>query len=145
MNNKGFTLVELLATLVVLAIVMSIGTVSIIAIVNSAKEKNYTLLINNIKSAAETYYQECKYSRETIEEMFGGDADLAAAFCDYDITLGELVTYGYIKGNKKEENGTFKIVNPKDESDISECSITVSYQDNKVVVSSNDPSCPAYN
>ena len=42
-NNLGFTLVELIATIVILALVMGISTYSISAIINNAKEKNYEL------------------------------------------------------------------------------------------------------
>lgn len=140
MNNKGFTLVELLATLVVLSIVMSIGTFSIIAIVNSSKNKNYELLISNIKSAAEVYYQECKYSNESV------------SWCDktgnYNITLGDLVRYGYLKGNQKNSDDTFTIVNPKNNESIADCMIHIQYDydTNKVAVEANGTdSCPTYN
>ena len=40
LNRKGFTLVELLATIAILAIVMGIATFSITAIIKNSKEKN---------------------------------------------------------------------------------------------------------
>ena len=42
MNKKGFTLVELLATLIVLALVMSLGTYSISSIIENSKENTHT-------------------------------------------------------------------------------------------------------
>ena len=66
-NTKGFTLVELIATIVLLSLVMGIGAFSITQIIKSAKEKDYKLLIENINNAAELYYQECKTTIDIVE------------------------------------------------------------------------------
>lgn len=136
LNKKGFTLVELIATIVVLALVVSISAYAITNIINSAKEKNYELLIKNIKDASETYYQECKYSDIT---------------CNDTVTLQYLVDYGYLKGNGTEDNeidnkidNKMKIVNPKNNKDIGECSISVKYEDGKLTIESmsDNDLCP---
>ena len=138
LNKKGFTLVELIATIVVLALVVSISAYAITNIINSAKEKNYELLIKNIKDASETYYQECKYSNNT------------GITCNDTVTLQELVNYGYLKGNGTEDkkmenvNPKMKIVNPKNNKDIGECSIAVKYENGKLTIEdkTNNDSCP---
>ena len=61
MNRKGFTLVELLATITILGIIVTIGGVSISSIMKNARENEYKLLVSNIKDAVEAYYQECTY------------------------------------------------------------------------------------
>ena len=135
LNKKGFTLVELIATIVVLALVVSISAYAITNIINSAKEKNYELLKKNIKDASETYYQECKYSDIT---------------CNDTVTLQYLVDYGYLKGNGTEDkkmenvNPKMKIVNPKNNKDIGECSIAVKYENGKLTIESmsDNNSCP---
>ena len=131
LNKKGFTLVELIATIVVLALVVSISAYAITNIINSAKEKNYELLIKNIKDASETYYQECKYSNNS------------GITCNDNVTLQELVNYGYLKGNGTEDD-KMKIVNPKNNIDIGECSIAVKYENGKLTIESmsNNNSCP---
>ena len=130
LNKKGFTLVELIATIVVLSLVVSISAYAITNIINSAKEKNYDLLIKNIKDASETYYQECKYSNNT------------GITCNDTVTLQELVNYGYLKGNGTKDN-KMKIVNPKvnpkDNNDIGECSIAVKNENGKLTI---EGSCP---
>lgn len=137
-NNKGFTLIELIATIVILALVMGISTYSISAIIKNSKEKNYELLINNIKDAAENYYQECKYSNNT------------GIVCSRDdegklITkLESLVTYGYLKSNDTDSSSSQKIVNPKDNKDITNCQIQITYNAGSIEVKANEPtgSCP---
>ena len=123
LNKKGFTLVELIATIVVLALVVSISAYAITNIINSAKEKNYDLLIKNIKDASETYYQECKYSDIT---------------CNDTVTLQYLVDYGYLKGNGTKDN-KMEIINPKDNKNIGACSIAVKNENGKLTI---EGSCP---
>lgn len=142
LNRKGFTLVELLATIAILAIVMGIATFSITAIIKNSKEKNYQLLITNIEDAAETYYQECKYSNNTGITCNKNNTDGSLK-----TTLGELLTYGYLKGNDTE--GKNVITNPqKNNIDISSCSIIIKYNNGSISVE-NDSSivndtCPTF-
>ena len=149
MNKRGFSLIELLATLVILGTVMGIATYSIISILNNSKEKNYNLLLDNIRGGAEVYYQECKYSKETILSMFDNVDAQAKSFCSnyqlpFTITLGKLVEYGYITGNEKDATGASKLINTKTSADISQCEIKIDYVNDKVVISSNssDTNCP---
>ena len=142
MNKKGFTLVELLATIILLAIVLSLSSIAIIGIINSSKEKNYEQLISNIKDGAEVYYQECKYSNNSHISCNLNNSS-------YNISLGDLVRYGYVKGNSKDGDDKFSLVNSYDELDISNCIISVEYKNGKVVVTdkssnsvSNKASCP---
>lgn len=140
LNKKGFTLVELIATIVVLALVVSISAYAITNIINSAKEKNYDLLIKNIIDASETYYQECKYK-------YSNNSGIT---CDDTVTLQDLVNYGYLKGNGTEDkkmenvNPKMKIVNPKNNEYIGECSIAVKYENGKLTIESmsDNNSCP---
>ena len=55
MNKKGFTLVELLAVLVILAIVLGITIVSVSGIFNNAKKKSEDAFVATIKDAMEMY------------------------------------------------------------------------------------------
>ena len=149
MNKKGFTLIELLATLVILGLVMGIASYSIISIINNAKKKNYELLVNNIKGGAEVFYQECRFSMDTVVSMVGGNTTLANNLCkksgnSYTVTIGDLVKYGYVKGNKSNNDGTSSIVNTNTDEDISACVIKVAYTNDKIVITSNSTAskCP---
>ena len=156
-SNRGFTLVELLAAIVLLAIIASVGTYSITNIIKASKQKNYQLLIKNIKSAAEVYYDECKYTdKEKVVFDLNTYAStrnkchtfIYAGYNGFIITLGDLVTNGYLTGNSKEgEDGDYTIVNPNTNESISECYIGVGYVDGAengglVVRTISDSPCP---
>lgn len=55
MNRKGFTLVELIATIVVLAMVMGIALVSVLTFFGDAKEKSEEVFVDTIRDAMNVY------------------------------------------------------------------------------------------
>lgn len=131
LDNKGFTLVELIATIIVLSIVLGIGAYSMIGLIENSREKDYKLLIKNINSAVELYYQECKYGN-------------TGYVCQDEITLGYLVTNGYLKGNNTDGEEKITLVNPNDNVNIFGCTIKYVYSNGKVNVEAVNPtgSCP---
>lgn len=135
-GSQGFTLVELIATLVLLSIIMGIGTYSITTIINNSKEKDYELLVKEIVNATEVYYQECRFSNHNCDS-------------DSKITLDFLISQGYLKGNSTifddvNDKEVFTIVNPKDNKNISSCIIEYEYTNGKIKVTAVNPtgSCP---
>lgn len=203
LDRKGFTLVELIATIVILALVMGIGSYAITGLIQSTRENEYELLVKNINDAVELYNQECSYgSVDESNAMCGklGDGNLDGSInmddvsicneyfsngnynisCDldmdeeikseeidairnyingssttynigkvipkYKINLGDLVEYGFLKGNSVKDNGTASLVNPiKSNADISSCDIEYTYSDGNINIVSvdSDANCPA--
>lgn len=143
LNNNGFTLIELLITIVILSLVLSIAGYSVVAIIKSSKEKNYELLIEDIKSAAEMYYQECYYlnSDKTVEDIEDGEVGCVRQD-SYEITLRVLLEYGFLSSSVNNE---FSIISPKDDKEISNCKIKITRNDGKITVTKVDTdnsSCP---
>jgi len=64
MNNKGFTLVELIATIALLAVISIISFVSINAVIDSSKINECNALVNSIKSATKEYVSDNRYSND---------------------------------------------------------------------------------
>ena len=127
-DRNGFTLVELLAVIILLSIIMGIGTVSVTSIINNAKEKDYQKLVGEIGNALEVYYQECKFMNNNCDS-------------DNTITLRFLVENGYLKGNATGNGGNMTLVNPMkrdkidgDKGIISDCQIKYDFE--------NDSYCP---
>lgn len=55
MKNKGFTLIEIMATLIILSIVLIITTAIVRPIINNSKDKAYGESVKTIERAAQRY------------------------------------------------------------------------------------------
>ena len=100
-NKKGFTLVELLATILVLSIVVSITMYIAINTVNKAKQKTYQITIANITNNADNYLTE-----NSNRLFFVPDGSY-----EYQcITVNNLIELGYLDSevlnSKVDENKT---------------------------------------
>ena len=59
MNNKGFTLVEVLGVIVLISIIFFVGAQGIQSTLSASKEEAYKVMKNNIISVSYDYIQEC--------------------------------------------------------------------------------------
>ena len=55
MGRKGFTLVELIATVAIISLVFGIASYSIVGIINSSKKKSEALFVEEISDAMTGY------------------------------------------------------------------------------------------
>ena len=100
LNRKGYTLIELLAVILIISLIITLSIFGIIKAINSSKEKATTLSENSIKEAAETYATEknddSSYWLDTTDE---GNK----YFC---ITIEELMNKGLLdkKANIKSKD-----------------------------------------
>ena len=116
MNKKGFTLVELLAVIAILAIVITIGLISVTRIRENALKKIVATKIEQIEQAAILYGQEnpeeltsdnasCK-KVITTENKAGDKTEYNITICTIK-TVGELIDAGffdtsYLTDDKKD-------------------------------------------
>lgn len=124
MNKKGFTLIELLAVIVVLGVVLLLAMPSILDSINASRNSSYKILIDNIKTAAETYYQECEYGDLSDESKYGVYA------CTIDnntitTTIGALANTGILKVSA-DDSGQLNVTDPRDNTkNLNSCKITI--------------------
>ena len=123
LNRKGYTLIELLAVILIIGLILGFSTYGIINAFNTSKNKSLTISINSIKEAAETYateknddssywlditdkditdkdttYKENKYFCITIEELMNkGLLDKKANIKSKDF---DIHSYVLVKKNK---------------------------------------------
>lgn len=87
-NNKGFTLVELLAIVVILAIIMVLAAPSMTKQIAKKEETDQTILDEKISNAAKIYA--AKYYSEKIINC------ISIGSCDINFTLNDLEQDGLI-------------------------------------------------
>ena len=102
MNNKGFTLIELIATIALLGVLAVISFVSITGIIKKSKVTDCEALVSSIKSAAKEYASDNRYG--TI---------------DTTITAQNLITWNYLSN---------PIYNPFTDEEMNASTITITIQ-----------------
>ena len=86
-NKKGFTLVELLATIVILALVVSMTMYIAINVIGSSKQKTYQVTINNVTQMSGNYIMENSNRLSFVKE---GDIEYQC------IKVKDLIDLGYL-------------------------------------------------
>ena len=118
-KKNGFTLVELLSTIVILGIVVSVTVYIVMKNINKAKEDAELITYNNIKSAAKVYNDEVASYWNTKDNY------------EYScISLGNMIEIGYFDEKVIDENDKFskgtmiKVIRDKDSKVIKETSFS---------------------
>ena len=105
MKKKGFTLVELLAVIILLGLLTFVVVPSVIGFIKEAKEKSYQQQLSNLKESAIRYVSDHTDIIDKIEK----DGK-------YRISVNDLITNGYVR---KTKDG--KIYNPVNKEEINGC------------------------
>lgn len=152
LNNKGFTLVEVLAVVVILGLIGGIAVNGVLSSINTSKDTSYNIMISDIVVASEILYQEVEFGNKIKTYNNNGITNNEVMIINNrDITtnLQTLVSNGYLSGNENSGNFTANknerlIINPKTDDDISSCEITIRKNNDEYTVfnSSSDSKCP---
>lgn len=129
MNNKGFTLIEMLLTITMIALIVVVVSFSINSTLSISKEKSYNILKNNIINMTNMYIMECEANTINCSNDYVWNDNRTSFYAN------KLVLRGYFS---QEE-----LINPINEKDISNCLIVnVLVDENKVyTVSLDDSKC----
>ena len=114
MNKKGFTLTELLATIVILSVVVTIAVPAVIGVSNMIKENMYKSKVKLILQNAKLYGEDNDVTSETRISVF----DLCGKYITKDDGL---------------QSGCLK--NPKDNKLMDSCEIVLTNTNGRVVAS----------
>lgn len=87
LNRKGFTLVELLAVIVILAIVVGITMVTILPTLENSRKKSFDVAVGAIK----TYIQEQREMALLSGDLQGNAYNSAVATCEKNTTADPCV------------------------------------------------------
>lgn len=105
MKEKGFTLVEMIGVLLVLAVILSVSVPSIINMLDKQAEKKYEDYKKTLFLASETYVERNRDITDGIFNFLDNTGDTAC------ITLNTLIANGYIKSS---------LVDPKENKKVTE-------------------------
>lgn len=127
MNRKGFTLIELLAVIILIALIAVLIVPNIIDTMTKSKEASYQLLVKNIVTSAQTYYEECEYGDLSNRTKYGSYA------CKINnntitTTLGTLANTGMLTVSDVDPNNKDKkvVLDPRDtKKNMSACQIKI--------------------
>ncbi len=124
-NSKGFTLVELLAVIVILAILITIAVPSTIGISNKLKENMFCKKIDSIEVAAKLYGEDRKSSFTENYETYPSQK----------IAVKDLIETGDLK---KDNNTSPYILDPRDNTSMDDLELIVYEKYNRIYVAFND-------
>lgn len=106
MKKNGFTLIEVLAVIVILSIVVSLATISVMKIRNDSLKELLQTKVNNLEAAAKVYGQE-----NPDELKFNcGVEGYSSDFCTV-VTVGELIEGNYFKSTERNKDGNIDLIN----------------------------------
>lgn len=126
MNRKGFTLIELLAVIVMLGIILILVMPSILDSLSASRDSSYKILINNIKTAAETYYQECEYGDLSDKTKYGDYACTIMEGKKINTTIEALANTGILKVSESDKNNILIVLDPRDTTqNLNRCQIQI--------------------
>ncbi len=133
--KKGFTLVEMLAVIVIIGIIATIAFISTTAVANSSKEKAYNTKIASIESAA------IKYIQDNPREIPSGGT--------ISVSVTDLLDAGYIvndknsaKDNKCPSGSSSCVINPKDTSkELTTCEVSIKVKNKRYKATFNAKVC----
>ena len=136
LNRKGFTLVEMLAVVVILGIIMTIMVPSVNHLINKNRDDSYKSLENNIRSAAQAYLSDYRYEITLASNLSSCNSNdtinvskiNSESISNSQLGIDTLINKGYLKADK---DGNIK--NPRTSQNINlhESSVLIQYSCSK--------------
>lgn len=115
MNNKGFTLVEVLATVVILGLVMGIAVYGINGTINNSKNRTEELFVERIKDSIDNYLE---LNGSLLSESSGVNSNLSFCKCIkadcYDADTDSCILEEEDEDGFKIKKGYYAIANELD-------------------------------
>lgn len=127
MNNKGFTFIEILSVIVIIALITLIAIPTIRYADGKILESNYKTKVELIKTRAVEYgndFEDVILFSDNIE--FYEDEE-GNTYPSITITVGDLLSNGYITSDTKEED---EVLDPRDNSSMLDKTITIYLKNN---------------
>lgn len=118
-NKKGFTLVELLAVIVILAVLALVAMPNVTRLMNDSRKNAFITEVENFVTYAQTSYTNSQISgtvpKGPDESLITGQMFNNVSYDYYCVSYAKLVSGGFIqKSNGDNYKGVFEIYMPTD-------------------------------
>ena len=115
MKNKGFTLPELLAVIVITGLLVTIAGVNIANVMNNSKRQTNEMILKNAEDAALTYALNSAFiSNDCAVSNVINDSNVSTEFtdssCKKEVSIEALIKGGYFKDDAKKLKTDGKVV-----------------------------------
>lgn len=147
LNNKGFTLVEVLAVVALLAIIGLIAVPNVLSAIQTSKQSSYDIMIEDILIAGQSLFEELDYAKGTLYQYDStGKTENKITITEYDnekiinTNLQTLVSNGFLTGINNDTSSSSNqnkliILNQKNNKDIGLCDIIITKKNNSGKIS----------
>ena len=162
LGNKGFTLVEVLAVIVIIAVLGGIAIPGVLSSINTSKDASYNIMISNIISASQSLYEEVDSGIEIYKYTTSNGKTTTKVIIstsgssNISTNLQTLVSNGFLAGSNNDCSGASCsnknkkiLLDPKSKKDIGSCEIKITKENNdgkvnyKVEKTGSNTDCPA--
>ena len=125
-NKKGFTLIEILCVVALLAVITTIASASVINLSNASKENLYCAKLELIESAAKTYSASLIYELNQSTTYYEGYKSIT-------ITINDLIKSGNLSPDKDDS-----VLSPLNNEGMNDLEIILYLKNNQVYVAIDD-------
>lgn len=112
MNKKGFTLVELMASLVILSLISVLMFSTIQTSSNNVKKKNYENIKKMIIESTISYIVNSSEKDYSLDDIKGTNKCDAMLDCAKEYTVGDILDKNIYYSSTKNSNDQLTILNP---------------------------------
>ncbi len=125
-NKKGFTLIEILCVVALLAVITTIASASVINLSKASKENLYCAKLELIESAAKTYSASLIYELNQSTTYYEGYKSIT-------ITINDLIKSGNLSPDKDDS-----VLSPLNNEVMNDLEIILYLKNNQVYVAIDD-------
>ncbi len=130
LNRMGYTMIEVLAVIVIIAIVVGIAIPNVIGTIHTSKGAALEIVVENIKHGAENMYFEVEnsFSKDKNGNIISNMKDADGSFIKIQsnymvVSLQGMVSNGFLSGTTDDD--VRKIIDPSTGEDIGGCYVKV--------------------
>lgn len=130
LNNKGFTLIEVIAVVVILTVIGAIMMPTVGKLIEDNKEDNYEAMKQSILSAAKIYISDNKYELSIGSSCTSNTGTKTVSGTSVGVSSeGKLYITTLVNSGDLKANGNGEIINPKNNTKLNLATsyVTVKY------------------